>query len=482
MPSLGKVRPSRPLDETCKERLDHEDHCRHKCDTAFRRVHRCRGDIQGADDIAQWPLVPTKNMVSAIGAPLEFAGIIVTNATGSTTWNSYSITINGSDLLSIGSAGIFYGAGKNKTLAINNPLSVTADQVWLCNGGGTLGVYGSVAFNNHTVIGQGGNTKEVRGVLTGPGTLVNEGGAIKMSNGSAGPNVDFVAKFNAGAQFNEVPAPDGVYRFKSVMLDDTGHYDGAYIQSNGRKNENGHDRVGPLTAAAAYCVMTANPNIATHMTMEVDALSINSAALMHFRGTGLGLSQQTDLVPSESSILFGMAPTLLGGAGGRGTVTQSIIHAAIASTNASSSGMSFATYDSAYGIRMLDLETEFTHALPLGLDTLENVRLVNDGTSSERLEVLLPDGQTAVNSLMIDIAGANGTGGFLIGAAKDASPTLRISSGMVYVRNDKSQARTANVDNIPFQGFTIDLAGHCGTFVTYQTDSNNMQAITCKSM
>ena len=432
------------------------------------------GTVPGAGDVAVWPLVPSQTLTTSLGAPLEFAGIIVTNAAGSTLWNNYSITINGSDTLSLGSGGILYG-GK-KTMAVYAPLSVTADHAWTCNGGGTLGIYGTVAFNGNTVTGRGSNTKETKGRFSGPGTLVNEGGAIKMSAGSAAPDVDFVARLNAGAVFDQTPATGGAYRFSSVTLNGLGHNDGAYIQSIGRKNEDGHDLIGPLTATNANGVVTTSPNAAKHLTLEADSLAIGPTAFLYFRGANLGVTPQADLVPGDSSVLFKTAPALVGGGGAVGTVTQSILPAAIVSTNTSVYGMSLATYDSAYGIRMLDPTTEYSQAVPFGQNTLENVRLANDGTAGAQLSLSLPDGTTTVNSLFIDIAGENGTGGYLIDAEADASPVLRINSGMVYVRNFKSQSRTANVDNIPVKDVALDFAGHRGTVVSYQSDSNNMTA------
>ena len=432
------------------------------------------GTVPGAGDVAVWPLLPTQNLTTSLGAPLEFAGIIVTNAAGSTLWNNYNITINGSDTLSLGSSGILYG-GK-KTMAVYAPLSVTADHAWTCNGGGTLGIYGAVAFNGHTVTGRGSNTKETKGLFSGPGTLVNEGGALKMSNGSAAPDVDFVARLNAGAVFDQTPATGGAYRFRSVTLNGLGHNDGAYIQSIGRKNEDDHDRIGPLTATNANGVVTTSPNAAKHLTLEADSLAIGPTAFLYFRGANLGVSPQADLVPGDSSVLFGTAPALVGGGGARGSVTQSILPSAIVSTNTSVYGMSLATYDSAYGIRMLDPATEYSQTVPFGTNTLENVRLANDGTAGAQLSLSFPDGLTTVNSLFIDIAGDNGTGGYLIDAEDGASPVLRVNSGMIYVRNYKSQSRTANVDNIPVKDVALDFAGHRGTIVSYQGDSNNMTA------
>ena len=430
------------------------------------------GVVPGADDVAIWPLAATQNLTTGMGAPWTVGGIVVTNGTGETGYNSYNVTINGSDTLTLGQWGIDYN-GK-KTLTVNPPISVDADQMWRCQGGGTLVVANSVTLNGHVIAFAGNNTKQAKGLFSGSGTLLTEANTLKMSNGSAAPDADARITLNSTVSFDTIPAVNGNYRFRNVTLDGTGNGDGATLHGKGRSNENGHDKIsGTVFVGPCNGTITLEPDTSKHLSFEASGLSVDGAGFVHFKGTNLGLATLADLEPKCSTVLFGTAPALLGGAGVKGSVSQSILPAAVVSTNTADMGFTFATYDSDYGIRPLDLDTEYATALPLGQNTLENVRLVNDGTAGTPLQTLLPDGLTVVNSLIVDVGGANGGGGCVLDAQEGASPTLRVASGMIYVRNMKAEPRTDG-DQIPFQNFTLDLNGQRGVFITRQSDQNNM--------
>ncbi len=435
------------------------------------------GVVPGAGDIAQWPLVPTKNMASAIGAPWTVAGIVVTNGSDSTGYNSYTVTINGSDTLTLGSQGLDYKGKKN--LTINTPISVSADQTWRCQGDGMIIVANAVALNGHTIKFSGGNTKQTKGAFSGTGRFLGEGGTLKMSNGSAAPETDARVTRNSKIEFDSAPASGGAYRFHDVTLAGTDAGDGATLAGSGRDNEHGHDKIsGTLSVEAGNGTVSLSPNSKKHLSFEASDLNITESGFLHFKGTNLGLTPIADLEPANSTILFGTAPTLLGGSGKKGSVTQPILPYAVVSTNTGDLGYTFATYDSDYGVRPLDIDTEYVATLPVGQETLENVRLVNDGTSGESVTTLLPNGLTAINSLMVDIVGGDaGKRGYIIDAEDGAVPTLRVASGMVYVRRHEigAQFRTEG-DEILFRNFTLDLNGQRGVFISRQQDNDNMGA------
>lgn len=432
------------------------------------------GVVPGADDIAHWPLVPTGNMASAIGAPWSVAGIVVTNGADSTAYNSYTVTINGSDTLTLGSQGLDYMGKKN--LTVNTPISVSADQTWRCQGDGAIIVANAVALNGHNITFSGGNNKQTKGLFSGTGSFLCEGGTFKMSNGSAAPQADARVTRNSKIEFDSAPASGGAYRFHDITLAGTVHSDGATLAGTGRDNEHGNDKIsGTLSVDAGNGTVSLSPSSKKHLSFEASNLNITESGFLHFRGTNLGLTPRADLEPANSTILFGTAPTTLGGSGVKGSVTQPILPYAIVSTNTGDLGYTFATYDSDYGVRPLDIDTEYAATLPVGQETLENVRLVNDGTSGTPLKALLSNGLTVVNSLMVDVGGANGGGGYVLDAQEGASPTLRVASGMVYVRNMKSQPRTEG-DQIPFRNFTLDLNGQRGVFISRQADNNNLQS------
>ena len=431
------------------------------------------GVVPGANDTARWPLAATQNLSTALGAPWAVGGIVVTNGANSTGYNSYNVTINGPDTLTLGSLGLDY-LGK-KALTVNSPISVAADQTWRCQGGGNLIVASSVALNGHTITLDGSNNKQVKGPFSGSGTFLGKLGQLKMSNGSAASDADLVLYRNSSVSFDTTPATDGACRFHDITLVGTGNGDGASVSGTGPTKSSGHDKIsGTLSAEAGNGTIHLSPNSSHHLAFEASNVNIGEAGFLHFRGSNLGLHPAADHVPNSSSILFETSPSLVGGDGGMGSVTQPILPATVISTNNGDFGYTLATYDSTYGIRPLDPDTEYATALPLGQNTFENVRLVNDGTTGTPLQTLLPDGLTAINSLMLDVGGANGDGGYILDAATDATPTLRVNSGVVYVRNMKSKPNTAG-DEIPFKNFTLDLNGHRGVFLSRQADNNNMQ-------
>ena len=436
------------------------------------------GDVvPGADDIAHWPLVPTGNMASAIGAPWSVAGIVVTNGADSTGYNNYNVSINGPDTLTLGSQGLDYRGKKN--LTVNTPISVSADQTWRCQGDGMIIVANAVALNGHTIKFSGGNTKQTKGAFSGTGRFLGEGGTLKMSNGSAAPEADARVTRNSKIEFDSAPASGGAYRFQGITLAGTDAGDGATLAGSGRDNEHGHDKIsGTLSVEAGNGTVSLSPNSKKHLSFEASDLNITESGFLHFRGTNLGLTPRADLEPANSTILFGTAPTTLGGSGAKGSVTQPILPYAVVSTNTGDLGYTFATYDSDYGVRPLDIDTEYAATLPVGQETLENVRLVNDGTSGESVTTLLPNGLTAINSLMVDIVGGDaGKRGYIIDAEDGAVSTLRVASGMVYVRRHEigAQFRTEG-DEIPFRNFTLDLNGQRGVFISRQADNNNLQS------
>ncbi len=431
------------------------------------------GGIPGANDIARWPLSTAGNMANNLGAPWMVGGIVVTNGNDSTSYNSYSVSLNGTDTLTLGQWGATF-IGK-KALTINPPVSVSADQPWFCQGGSLI-FANTVSLNGHTVEFRGANAKQTKGRIQGAGTIKGVQNQLKMSNGSAAPDADLVLTGESSISFDTTPASGGTNRFHSITLDGTGSGNGTSIYPTGPSKEDGHDWIsGALIMKAGLGGITVTPNASRHHEFAALSLEIRPAGLLHLRGNLLGVPAVLDRVPGSASILFDTVPGLLGGGGAAGTPTVSILPSAVVSTNSGDTGVSFATYDPAHGIRALEYDTEYSAAIPLGQNTMENVRLVNDGVAGSQLQTLLPDGLTAVNSLMVDVTGSNGSGGYVLDAEEGASPTLRVNSGMIYVRNIKSQSRTVG-DEIPFQNFTLDLNGQRGVILSRQGDNNNNQS------
>ena len=217
-------------------------------------------------------------------------------------------------------------------------------------------VANAVALNGHSIKFSGGNTKQTKGAFSGTGRFLGEGGTLKMSNGSAAPEADARVTRNSKIEFDQAPA-SGAYRFQGITLAGTDTGDGATLAGSGRDKEHGHDKIsGTLSVEAGNGTVSLSPNSKKHLSFEASNLNITESGFLHFRGTNLGLTPRADLEPANSTILFGTAPTTLGGSVEKGSVTQPILPYAVVSTNTGDLGYTFATYDSDYGVRPLDID------------------------------------------------------------------------------------------------------------------------------
>ena len=426
------------------------------------------GVVPGADDMIVWhPFTATETV--SLGGDLSVKGAVLTNLSNKASLNFGKSGENYT--LTLGSGGL-YARNSDKTITVYAKMKLACDQLW-GNYGGTLVFGNDIDLNGHLLsIYNGVETKGTANAHDGAIEML--AGYYKMSSGTYSVNTDFTIRRNAGLQFNQEPSRGGAARARNVTLDGSTHYDGATLYANGRKENDGNDIVsGKLSVLSGLGRVRVNPNAAKHLTLQIGSFENSPTSLTWFCGTNLGLSPASSLEANHANIMFDTAPSLVGGGGAAGTTTVSIIPYAVCATNDTDYGFSFATYDTTLGVRPLDLDTEYATVFPIGQGTLENVRLVNGGTTGTPLQTLLPDGLTVVNSLIVDVGGANGGGGCVLDAQEGASPTLRVASGMIYVRNMKAEPRTDG-DQIPFQNFTLDLNGQCGSIVTRQSDINNM--------
>ena len=422
------------------------------------------GVVPGASDLVMW----NENVTGTIplGGPMSISGLIATNLAG-------NVTFTGSDTFSIGSDGINF-QGSKRNLTVNPPMAATSDGVWSINGGGAMTFNSAISYNGHTITFSGSNNKEVKSTGIGPGTAEVVAGTLKVSNGASAPDVDGVVCKNAQIQFNQTPAANGAYRLKSVTLRGVEHYDGAIINSSGRKNENGDDKIsGALTIDSGYGIVHVVPNAERHQTLTFGSFEMTPFGFVNFRGTNLGLTPMADLVPNAASVAFATAPALVGGIGTAGTATLPILPNALVSTNTGDMGYTFGTYDSVYGVRPLDLETEYAAVLPDGQDTLENVRLCSDGSQTQVVHELA-SAFTAINSLTLNVDAAT-AGGIVIRSNDGTLRTLRLASGMLYARQLREKADTSANDAILIDGsVALDFNGNAGSIINRQSYQENM--------
>ena len=270
-------------------------------------------------------------------------------------------------------------------------------------------------------------------------------------------------------QFNQAPAKNGAARARNVTLDGTGHYDGALLYANGRKENDGYDVVsGKLIVTNGLGSVRVVPNATRPAVIEIGELVNVYGSLTWFRGTELGLSPIENKKVGAASIKFVTAP-MLSGSGAAGTAGVGIIPYAVCATN-DDYGFSFATYDATYGVRPLDIDAEYSGTLVSNSSLPENIRLVN-GTEGVQVTNALSSGTTEINALMLDTPNnAQGAGGVAVTGPSDA--VLKVDSGMIYARQMMSAVNTG--DALTISGITLDLCGKGGTIISRQTKQENM--------
>ena len=270
-------------------------------------------------------------------------------------------------------------------------------------------------------------------------------------------------------QFNQAPAKNGAARARNVTLDGTGHYDGALLYANGRKENDGYDVVsGKLIVTNGLGSVRVAPNATRPAVIEIGELVNVYGSLTWFRGTELGLSPIENKKVGAASIKFVTAP-MLSGSGAAGTAGVGIIPYAVCATN-DDYGFSFATYDATYGVRPLDIDAEYSGTLVSNSSLPENIRLVN-GTEGVQVTNALSSGTTEINALMLDTPNnAQGAGGVAVTGPSDA--VLKVDSGMIYARQMMSAVNTG--DALTISGITLDLCGKGGTIISRQTKQENM--------
>ena len=419
------------------------------------------GVVPGADDTIVWrPFTTTDNVT--LGADLSVYGAVLTNNPNVASLNFGAN--NEASVFTLGAGGLYHdNSGKTTTFLV--PVALSADQRWE-NSRGTLVANKSINLGGHALSVK--NSIEVKSTIEN-GTVTQEQGVFKMSNGAAAPTADFVIRKNAILQFNQAPANNDAARARNVTLDGSGHYDGALLYANGRKENDGYDVVsGKLIVTNGLGSVRVVPNATRPAVIEIGELVNVYGSLTWFRGTELGLSPIEDKKAGAASIKFVTAP-MLSGSGAAGTAGVGIIPYAVCATN-DDYGFSFATYDATYGVRPLDIDAEYAGTLVSGSSPHENIRLVN-GTDGVQVTNALSSGTTEINALMLDTPNnTQGAGGVAVTGPADA--VLKVDSGMIYARQMMSAVNAQ--DALTISGITLDLCGKGGTIISRQTKQENM--------
>jgi hypothetical protein len=215
-----------------------------------------------------------------------------------------------------------------------------------------------------------------------------------------------------------------------------------------------------LELGMAYVNFT--PNAARPLLLTAGSLVRNPGNHTLFRGTDLGVSTLASMTAGDANVSFTNAPAMLGGGGAKDSKNVSILPGACGNNTISTgAGTALVTYDSIYGLRLLDTATEFSPSVTNLQTALDNVRIVNTSGSGIVTNTLLSD--TTINSLSIDETGiGTNTGVSVVG--DDPSRMLTLNSGTIFSRQIVTTATAS--DAVVISNLVLNLNGEEGNIIS----------------
>lgn len=416
----------------------------------------------GVSDMAQWDYNVTSGATYTLGADISWKGMMVTT----TCSNGFNFATG--NTLTLGASGIT--TVPDKGITFNNPVTLSADQAWSI-GANTFIPANGTDTAGYTLILTGGGTKQFKKAITGGGDLVLNRGGTKFSNGSVATASDVFINNSASLTFDTTPAAGGAARAANITLRGAGNDSArATLTSGGVNNANTVDAITQaliLDIGQAFVNLT--PNAARPLLLTAGSFVRNPGSHALFRGTDLGVSTLASSTAGDANISFTTAPTLLGGNGVKDTKNVSILPGSYGNNVSSSGpGLALVTYDSTYGIRLLDTATEFSTSVTNLQTALDNVRIVNTSGSGIVTNTLLAD--TTINSLSIDETGiGTNTGVFVIGDTP--SRMLTLNSGTIFSRQIVTTATAS--DAVVISNLVLNLNGQEGMIISANQNTYN---------
>ncbi len=362
--------------------------------------------------------------------------------------------------------------------------SATANQTLNVNLGGvtrTLTVVTGRTLTFTNVISNGGltilgGTVNFSEANTYSGATTVKSGTLALNGATASAaNSDFTVINNAAnavnLQFNSTTSGNtGTTRAKSVTLSGTTGSGIAGVSASGNAGANSNDVItNALTAGGGYSAVTVTANAAKNAKLTSGSFVRNAGSSTLFRGSNMGLSTIASLTAGSANIVFGTAPTLVGN-GTAGQTTIGIIKGAYGDSTSAGLGAAggLVTYDSTYGVRLLNTSTEYTAAITNGQTTLDNV-LSARASGGASQDINLTSASTTIGTLSFKITGAGTNSGVTISG--NAGTTLKVSSGVIFA---SQQVTTANAtDSMILSVPKLDLNGTEGVITVFSNGSNN---------
>ena len=379
---------------------------------------------------------------------LTLGGDISVNTGGNATVNFGSGTLSENLNIDLGGQTRKFTVASSRSLGFVNVISNGALDIY----GGTVNFSGA---NTYT-----GDTRVFSGNLSlngGVGSVANSDVYVKANNGTT------TLTFNSNSG-------TGAIRAKSVTLDGTGASGSATatLSVTGHSGANTVNTIaGDLTIEQGYGLVSVSASASRNSLLNADRLVQNEGTVTFFRGANLGTATVASQTAGVANITFNNAPSLSGAGGAAGTTTVSILAGAYGSTTTGdNNGEGLVTYDSTYGVRLLNTSTEYTGTITSGQTQLDNVRIV--GSTGGNVTNTL-NANTTINSLSL-IAPAVASGG--AGVTVTGSGTLTVASGVIF----GSQSVTGGVvasDALVISTDALDFNGKEASIIVARTNAQS---------
>ena len=409
----------------------------------------------GTNDIATWDAALTASRTYTLGENLSWLGFAIpANPGGNLAFNSgYTLTL--------GREGIY--TTPDRLITFNCGIVLGTNQTWLVGANTTIPA-ATVDTAGYTLTLAGGGTKQFKNTIIGGGGLVLNRGGTKFTSGAAATASDVLINNGASLTFDTTPAAGGAARAANITLRGAGNDSArATLTSLGVNNANTVDAITQsLILDIGQAFVNFTPNAARPLLLTAGSFARNPGNHTLFRGADLGVSTLASSTAGDANVSFTTAPTLLGGNGVKDTKNVSILPGSYGNNVISTgSGLGLVTYDSTYGIRLLDTATEFSSSVTNLQTVLDNVRIVNTSGSGIVTNTLLSD--TTINSLSIDETGVGtNTGVFVIGDTP--SRMLTLNSGTIFSRQIVTAALAS--DAVVISNLVLNLNGQEGIILS----------------
>lgn len=419
------------------------------------------GIAPGTNDIATWNSALSTRTYT-LGADLSWLGLAISFDPGG------NIVFNSGNTLTLGAEGIT--TTPNRTITFNNAMALSTNQTWTV-GQNTLTPAGQVDTAGFSLMLAGSGTKQFKSAIVGGGNLILNKGGTKLSNGSVATASDIFINNGASLTFDATPAAGGAARADSITMRGLGNDSArAILNGSGVSSANTLDTLaGSLTIDGGQAFVNLTPNSARTYVLTAANYARNPGGLVLFRGTDMGISTLASATVGDASVTFTSSPSLLGGSGAKDSKNVSILPGAYGNNvSPSGAGLALVTYDTTYGLRLLDTNTEFTASTTNLQTSLDNVRIVNVSGSGIVTNTLLTD--TTLNSLSIDITGTGTNSGVTI-AGDVSSRIMTLASGTIFSRQIVNNAIAS--DAVVITNLVIDLNGQEGVILSANNSNYN---------